>query len=237
MQGAQTMNVLAIDTSNQPMSVAILKDNQLAAELTVNVKRNHSIQLMPAVDYIFNQANLTPKDLNLITISEGPGSYTGLRIGMTTAKTMAWTLNVPVVAISSLEMLAANLTYHNGYICPFFDARRGNVFTGLYQAQNGQITNVKDDLNTSMESWLEQLQNIDETVHFISSTNHQFDELIKEKLGAQANIIQHSMNLPRASMLAHLALEREPTPVHVLKPQYHRMVEAEAKWLEQNQNR
>ncbi|GAA0455299.1 tRNA (adenosine(37)-N6)-threonylcarbamoyltransferase complex dimerization subunit type 1 TsaB [Alkalibacillus silvisoli] len=231
------MNVLAIDTSNQPMSVALLKDQQLAAELTVNVKRNHSIQLMPAIDYILNQAGLLPKDLNLIAVAEGPGSYTGLRIGMTTAKTLAWTLNLPIVAISSLEMLAANLMYHNSYICPFFDARRGNVYTGLYKATQGKIEQVEDDFNTAMEEWLDELKALNEPIWFISSTDHSFDHIIKDKLGEHAILIKHSLNFPKAGVLASLALECDPTPVHELKPQYHRMVEAEAKWLEQNQKR
>jgi len=131
------MNILAIDTSNQPLGVAVLKDGQVVAEYTKNIKKNHSVHLMPFINQLMNEAGLQPGDLDRIAVANGPGSFTGIRIGLTTAKTLAWSLNIPVVAMSSLELLAYNGYYFNGIICPFFDARRGQVYTGLLIGLNG----------------------------------------------------------------------------------------------------
>ncbi|WP_188207152.1 tRNA (adenosine(37)-N6)-threonylcarbamoyltransferase complex dimerization subunit type 1 TsaB [Alkalibacillus aidingensis] len=229
------MNVLAIDTSNQPMSVSIIKESTLAAELTVNVKRNHSLQLMPAIDHLFNQTGLQPNQLDKIAIAAGPGSYTGLRIGMTTAKTMAWGLNIPIVSLSSLELLASNLLYDSCLVSPFFDARRGNVYTGLYRVHHGDIDQVEPDQNIDMTSWLEYLKSLGEYVKLISSTEHGFQSMVSEKLGDQGILVGHSLQLPRAGLLGSLAINKEDEDVHGLKPNYHRLVEAEAKWMEQQQ--
>ena len=118
------MNILAIDTSNRPMSVALYHNEIPLIEHTLNSKRNHSVQLMPAIEYLMKEVNLQPKDLSKIVVANGPGSYTGLRIGVTTAKTLAWSLNIPLVTVSSLELVAANLIYSNGLVCSFFDARQ-----------------------------------------------------------------------------------------------------------------
>ena len=89
---------------------------------------------------------MKPADLDKIVVAKGPGSYTGVRIGVTIAKTFAWTLNIPLVGISSLEALAAGVGRHfDGFISPLFDARRGQIYTGLYQFKNGQLESVIQD--------------------------------------------------------------------------------------------
>ncbi|GEL76653.1 tRNA (adenosine(37)-N6)-threonylcarbamoyltransferase complex dimerization subunit type 1 TsaB [Tenuibacillus multivorans] len=229
------MNVLGIDTSNQPMSVAIYQDNQLVSELTVNIKRNHSIQLMPAVQQVMEQAGLKPKDLNEVVVAEGPGSFTGIRIGMTTAKTLAWTLNIPIKTVSSLKTLAGQLMYHKGYICPFFDARRGNVYTGLYFANHGQIKTIEADCNIDMEIWLKQLINLEEPILFTSPNGHNFNELIESILGENAILVNHSLNLPRAGILVQLGQDVSSADIHNVNPNYQRMTQAEANWAKQHE--
>ena len=89
---------------------------------------------------------MKPADIEKIVVAKGPGSYTGVRIGVTIAKTLAWTLNIPLVGISSLEVLAAGVgRYFNGCVSPLFDARRGQIYTGLYQYQNGKLQSVVKD--------------------------------------------------------------------------------------------
>lgn len=124
------MNILAMDTSNQILGVALLQDEQLIGSITTNIKKNHSIRLMPAINQLMHEVAMTPAELDKIVVAKGPGSYTGVRIGLTTAKSMAWSLDIPVVGISSLEALAWQGHFYDSYICPFFDARRGLVFTG-----------------------------------------------------------------------------------------------------------
>ena len=96
------MKVLAFDTSSKALSLAILEDKQVLAETTINIKKNHSITLMPAIDFLMASLDWTPKDLDRIVVAEGPGSYTGLRIAVATAKTLAHTLNIELIGMSSL---------------------------------------------------------------------------------------------------------------------------------------
>lgn len=227
------MIVLAIDTSNQPMTIAVMKEEQLLAEYTTDIKKNHSVQLMPAINQLLADCKMTPQDLDLIAVGHGPGSFTGVRIGLTTAKTLAWSLSIPIVAVSSLEVLSYNGIFFNGLVCPFFDARRGQVYTGLYQAEGFEkMVPVKDEVNVLMSDWLEVLRATEESVLFISSQASIHKEKIQEVLGEKAVFSSLPVHLPSAGMLASIALTKEPTSLHELTPNYLRLAEAEAKWLE-----
>ncbi len=125
------MKVLAFDTSSKALSLAILEDKQVLAETTINIKKNHSITLMPAIDFLMASLDWTPKDLDRIVVAEGPGSYTGLRIAVATAKTLAHTLNIELVGMSSL--LALVPYQQEGLFVPLMDARRNNVYAGFYE--------------------------------------------------------------------------------------------------------
>ncbi len=228
------MITLAIDTSNQPMTIAIAKSEQLLGELVVNIKRNHSIQLMPAIESLFQQVEINPKDLELIVVADGPGSYTGLRIGMTTAKTLAWSLNIPIIPISSLKMVAANFIYSDEYIAPFFDARRGNVFTGLYKVNNGSIEEVIEDRHISMEDWLNELKQLQRPIKFVTPSEQNFAPLIKEIFSDEATLIDHFFNIPRASTLIAISDTEERKDPHLVNPRYLKITEAEANWLKNN---
>lgn len=109
---------------------------------------------MPAIDELLKECGLKPSDLTQIAVAKGPGSYTGVRIGVTIAKTLAWSLNIPVKTVSSLEVLAANGRFFQGLICPLFDARRGQVYTGLYQYRDGKLHGLEEDQNILLEDWL-----------------------------------------------------------------------------------
>ena len=136
---------LGIDTANTPLSVAIVRDGEVLAEENTSLAINHSLRAMPAIEEIFNKVGITPSEIDAIAVSEGPGSYTGIRIGVTIAKTLAWTLKKPLVGISSLKAIAANGTFFDGLICPIVDARRDNVYAGAYQSLNGKLTAVIED--------------------------------------------------------------------------------------------
>ena len=99
---------LGIDTANTPLAVALVKDGQVLANEVTNIKLNHSGGAMLAIERLLTRVKLTAQDIDAVAVSEGPGSYTGIRIGVTIAKTLAWTLNKPLVGVSSLKMLAAN---------------------------------------------------------------------------------------------------------------------------------
>ena len=150
------MKVLAFDTSSKALSLAILEDKQLLAETTINIKKNHSITLMPAIDFLMASLDLTPKDLDRIVVAEGPGSYTGLRIAVATAKTLAHTLNIELVGMSSLLALVPN--QQEGLVVPLMDARRNNVYAGFYE----HAQPVFPEAHLSFEEVLEQVKDAEQ---------------------------------------------------------------------------
>ena len=105
------MNILAMDTSTQVMGISILKNNEIRTEIVTNIPKNHSVRLMPAIEQAMNLVGLEPKELDKIVTTIGPGSYTGIRIGLTTAKSMGWALNIPVVGVSSLEVMYTKVDF------------------------------------------------------------------------------------------------------------------------------
>src|SRR5699024_5822129 len=127
------MNMLAIDTSTQTMGVALMKNEKIVAETTLLNKIDHSSHVMAAIHELIFHAKRKAEELGEIVVTEGPGSYTGTRIGITTAKTLAWALDIPIKTISSLKLIASsNSGVFNGLVCPFIDVWRGMVYTGLF---------------------------------------------------------------------------------------------------------
>ncbi|MGJ9385850.1 tRNA (adenosine(37)-N6)-threonylcarbamoyltransferase complex dimerization subunit type 1 TsaB [Salipaludibacillus sp. CF4.18] len=227
------MNILAIDTSTYVMGVAILRDGVPAGEMRTHLKKNHSIRLMPAIRALFEEVDMKPAELDRIVVSEGPGSYTGVRIGVTTAKTMAWALNRPVIGVSSMEMLAQNGRYFNGVISPFYDARRGQVFTGLYRSMSNGIIRESEDLITLHDGWLKALKEQGEPVLCVSPDMEKHKELIQQELGDLAIIGTEIDALPSPLELARIGMRKDVvTTAHEFSPNYLRLAEAEAKWLE-----
>ena len=125
------MKVLAFDTSSKALSVALLEEENLLAELTLTIKKNHSINLMPTIEFLMASIDWKPTDLDRIVVAEGPGSYTGLRIAVATAKTLAQTLKIDLVGVSSLLALVPEEI--EGLAIPVMDARRNHVYAGFYQ--------------------------------------------------------------------------------------------------------
>ncbi|WP_342462935.1 tRNA (adenosine(37)-N6)-threonylcarbamoyltransferase complex dimerization subunit type 1 TsaB [Ureibacillus sp. FSL K6-8385] len=227
---------LGIETSNKPLSVSIVRDGQVLAEIVQNTNMTHSVTCMPAIEEVFRKSNLTPVDIDAIAVSEGPGSYTGLRIGVTIAKTLAWTLRKPLAGVSSLKVLASNAELYKGIICALFDARRKNVYAAAYRGMN--LETVIPEHHGSLEELLQQLKEYNDQILFVGMDVQKFKEDIQTVLGEQAKFAPSSLNLPRASKLIELA-EKEPLPsletIHSFVPKYYRLAEAEAKWLEQHQ--
>ncbi|WP_053364864.1 tRNA (adenosine(37)-N6)-threonylcarbamoyltransferase complex dimerization subunit type 1 TsaB [Bacillus sp. FJAT-27245] len=226
------MKILAIDTSNYPLGVAVIDGDKVVAEYITNVKRNHSVRIMPAIESAMKEAELRPADLNKIVVAEGPGSYTGVRIGVTIAKTLAWTLGIPLSGVSSLEVLAMAGRYFNGYISPVFDARRGQVYTGLYKFENGQLVTVESDRLVLMADWAERLAGLNERTLFIGNDVALHVDTIGPVMGEKAIISAPAERNPRPSELALLGKNKPDADVHSFVPNYIRLAEAEAKWLE-----
>ncbi|WP_226671308.1 tRNA (adenosine(37)-N6)-threonylcarbamoyltransferase complex dimerization subunit type 1 TsaB [Metabacillus litoralis] len=227
------MKALAIDTTNNVLGIALVDDNNVIGEYITNLKKNHSVRAMPAIERLLQDCDTAPSELDKIIVATGPGSYTGVRIGVSIAKTLAWSLNIPIVGVSSLEILAANGRFFNGVISPLFDARRGQIYTGLFHYKNKELVRIENDQNLLLTDWLNMLKERNEHVLFVGNDVSLHKELIMETLGEMAVFGQVTLHNPRPSELALLGLVKNETDVHSLVPNYIRLAEAEAKWLEQ----
>lgn len=219
------MNTLLIDTSNQPMSIALMKDEEVLAAKTTNNKTNHSVQLMPGIQELFTQCDLTKENIDAIIVAQGPGSYTGVRIGVTVAKTLAYVLNVRLFGVSSLEALAATTHQTNQLIVPLFDARRDAVYAGVYQHQHGQLKTIINDGYITIDELLTQLHSLKEPYIFIGQD--------AKKLSARLDGPIEE-NLPDAAVM--LDLIKQPANIYTFTPNYLKLSEAERNWLNQQQN-
>ncbi|MFL6557228.1 MAG: tRNA (adenosine(37)-N6)-threonylcarbamoyltransferase complex dimerization subunit type 1 TsaB [Bacillus sp. (in: firmicutes)] len=227
------MTILAIDTSNYALGVALLEDNQVLGEYITNLKKNHSVRIMPAIQTLMKDCEKVPADLTKIVVAKGPGSYTGVRIGVTIAKTLAWTLKIPLVGISSLEILASGVgRYFDGYVSPLFDARRGQVYTGLYQYQNDELQTIEEDRLVMLVDRAEDLKNSGKAILFVGNDLPLHQAAIEAALGSQAVFAASTEQNPRPSELALLGKDKPGEDIHSFVPNYIRLAEAEAKWLE-----
>ena len=139
------MKLIALDSSGLVASVAILEDDVLRAEYTANYRKTHSQTLLPMLDEIADMTGLDLKTVDAVAVSSGPGSFTGLRIGSATAKGLCLALQIPVVEVPTLAALAYNLYGADGWICPMMDARRQQVYNGIYHFENGEmLTDVSE---------------------------------------------------------------------------------------------
>ncbi|WNS75946.1 tRNA (adenosine(37)-N6)-threonylcarbamoyltransferase complex dimerization subunit type 1 TsaB [Bacillus sp. DTU_2020_1000418_1_SI_GHA_SEK_038] len=232
------MKVLSIDTSNYTLGVALLDGDQVKGEYITNLKKNHSVRVMPAIEALLKDCDIKPADLSKIVVAKGPGSYTGIRIGVTIAKTLAWTLNIPLVGISSLEVSASTAgRYFEGAISPLFDARRGQIYTGLYQFVDGKIhTLQKDQLLLSTE-WAAKLKELNQRILFIGNDLPLHQPILLELLEGQAVFAEITEQNPRPSELALLGRDKEGEDIHSFVPNYIRLAEAETNWLNANKEK
>lgn len=227
------MKTLAIDTSNQTLAVAVVDGQEVLGQSQTMAIKNHSTALMPAIDGLMQAVGMAPKELEQIVVAKGPGSYTGLRIGVTTAKTLAQTLNIPLIGVSSLKAVAANCVGVSQVIVPLFDARRQNVYAGAYQWHNGTLEKRIKDQHISLSELLTQLKAVDgQEVLFVGADTVKFKDMIEAELPT-AHINQVSFwNYPNGVVLAAIAKEEAPVAsIHDFVPDYLKLVEAEEKWL------
>lgn len=227
------MITLGIDTANQTLAVGVIEDNRILGQVQINVKKNHSISLMPTIDQLFSAIQLTPDAVDRIVVSAGPGSYTGLRIGVTTAKTLAYTLNKELVGISSLKAIATNCIGIEGLIVPLFDARRKNVYSAIYRQKNGQLETVLADTHISLAELLDQLKESNEAILFVGEDCKKFSTEITESLPEVTINRIAEWNIPNGATIAKIGSASEPVKdIQNFLPRYLKKVEAEEKWLE-----
>lgn len=225
---------LGIETANGPLSIAVVKEGKVVAEVVQHIKLTHSVGAMPAIEEVMTKAGVKAAEIDAIAVSEGPGSYTGVRIGVTLAKTLAWSLQKPLVGVSSLKVLAANARVSNDVVCALFDARRQNVYAGVYEGLT-QVPIIEDH-HDHIDGLLTKLDALKQPVLFVGADVALYFEKIQEVLGERAVRAPFTLDLPRASELIAIA-EAQELPavdaVHAFVPQYRRIAEAEANWIKE----
>ena len=152
------MKILGLDSSGIVASVAVVEDEILTAEYTVNYKKTHSQTLLPMLDEVAKMTELDLDTVDAIAVAGGPGSFTGLRIGSATAKGLGLALKKPLISVPTVEALAYNLYDTQGLICPIMDARRNQVYTGIYRFKDHRLQTVEDQMAVPIEELLAKLE-------------------------------------------------------------------------------
>lgn len=225
------MKILALDSSGLVASVAIAEDERLLAEYTVNYKKTHSQTLLPMLDEIGKMIDLDLNTVDAIAVAGGPGSFTGLRIGSATAKGLGLALEKPLVHVPTLEGMAYNLWGTDKVICPMMDARRNQVYTGIYEFCEGTMHVLEDQMAVPAAEIAEKLNQLERSVILMGDGAAVYQEQLKELLTVPFMMAPAHLNQQRASSLAVCAMEyvkqgkTESAAAH--QPDYLRVSQAE----------
>lgn len=226
----QTINrILAIESSSHVASVAILEGDVLLGEFTLNHPKTHSQKLMPMLESLMAALDLKVADLDAIAVTVGPGSFTGVRIGLATAKALAQPFNLPLIPVSSLKAVAQGFQGFEGYICPIMDARKNEIYAGCYQWQSGVLVDVMPESALAPEALLEVLLKGDQSVLLAGDGLPKYAQSFKEALGQRLTIGHSAHSRQRAANVADLAMANSNQAVRydAIAAKYLRKSEAE----------
>ena len=224
------MKILAVDTATKSCSVAIVDKESLLAEMTVVNEQTHSKHLLDMVRLVVKHSGLNLSDLNGFAVTRGPGSFTGLRIGISSVKGFAAAQGKPIVGVSSLDVLARQVSFSPYLISSLIDARRDEVYSARYRYKDGNL--IKEGTEQAVSPG-DALDEINEPCIFVGSGAVLYRKAIKDKLGENANFAQAYENIIRASTVALLSMDRfendDTDDVETFVPNYLRKSDAQLK--------
>ncbi|MBN2283204.1 MAG: tRNA (adenosine(37)-N6)-threonylcarbamoyltransferase complex dimerization subunit type 1 TsaB [Deltaproteobacteria bacterium] len=219
------MLTLAFDTSSDTLAVALLRDETVTAELVLAMGRHHGETLIPSIELLLTSVNLTFDDVELMVLTIGPGSFTGLRIGVSTAKGFIMARDIPAVCVSTFEALAWNVPASRQDLCTMIDARQGKVYAAVYGCDERDARELHMPGKIDTPAGI--LADMKETTLFIGSGARTYADLIVETLGKKARILPPCYDHPRAGSIGLIGLKkfREGDTVDALKmvPDYLRV--------------
>ena len=198
------MRILGIESSSLVASTAIYEDGITMAEYTVDFKMTHSQTLLPMIDEMVKLLEIDLSTVDAIAVSGGPGSFTGLRIGSSTVKGLGLVLDKPIIPVPTLEGLAYQLAESDGFICPIMDARRNQVYTGVYEMREGQMVEVMDQCAMDIHDLLKELSQYPVKVHFLGDGVPVYEEIIREEIVNEYSFAPAHMSRQRAAAVAAL---------------------------------
>ncbi|SOC41307.1 tRNA threonylcarbamoyladenosine biosynthesis protein TsaB [Salinicoccus kekensis] len=212
------MKSLLIDTSDQVLSIAVT-DEIILGEININIKRTHSETLMPYIAELLDMVKVEKNELEQIIVSNGPGSYTGIRIGVTVAKTLAVALNLPLYTVSSLFVMAAS---YRGVVAPVIDARRGNVYGAIYELDGNSFDVIKEPEHMDFAAFNEEVKKYGAQIIMNTALKRNFEAEVTHVMSRIGNVVNYKGALV-------------PVDAHEVVPEYLRISEAEKNWMEKNQ--
>lgn len=236
------MKILAIDASGLPASAAVSEDGKLIGEFYLDHERNHSVTLLPLIDDLLKATDTDPKTIDYIAVTEGPGSFTGLRIGSATAKGLCFAWKKEIIPVPTVDAIAYNLFGTGGLICPVMDARRHQTYTGIYRflpdGTGCRFEKVRDQFITTIDKLVEELNGYKEHVTFLGDGVPVFKDYIDENLKSSHSYAPLHMNRQSAGALSALAFEMakrgETVDSYLHRPVYLRETQAERERKEKN---
>lgn len=233
------MKIMAFDTAVEVAAVAVIEDNKLLGEYIINNKKKHSEKLMPLADNLLKDLSLSPADMDLFAVSIGPGSFTGIRIGVSAVKALAYATGKKIAGIPTLDAIAYNASIYNGIVCPLIDARNNQVYTALYRFENGKQQKITQYMAADIGEIIEKIKMAGENTIFIGDAAELHKDMILSQLGNQAHFMPGNLQIPRASAVAHLAyikaVSGEADDLFELVPLYLRKSQAERELEMKNQ--
>lgn len=237
------MKILALDSSGLVAGVALIQDDTLVAEYSTNYKKTHSQTLLPMLDEVKKMVELDLSSIDVIAVAAGPGSFTGLRIGSATAKGLGLALGKPIAAVPTVDALAMNLYGSDKLICPMMDARRSQVYTGIYAFEKKEGSYVLDaqlkQCALPVEELAEKLNGFGREVIFLGDGVPVYHNILEEKLNVPYSYAPASCNRQRAASVGVLGAEYAKAgklvAADAFAPEYLRMSQAERERMEANE--
>ena len=214
------MKILGIDTSTPIGSVALIDGESLVAEHTLNIVKAHSSRLMPAIDTVLKWGDITADELDGCAVGIGPGSFTGIRIGIATIKSLCYALDKPIIGVSTLEAIAYNLRWTEGLICPILDARRNESYGAIFRGGD-EWQRLTDDWCLPIEGFLAEIETrrslLPESENgrerllqctFVGDGLETYADAVRTALGEKIRFADAIFNAPRGATVAHLGAQR-----------------------------
>ncbi len=225
------MKILALDSSGLVASVAILTEDSLLAEYTVNYKKTHSQTLLPMLDEIVRMIEIDLHDIDAIAVAKGPGSFTGLRIGCATAKGLGFALDKPIIGVPTVDGLAYNLVGCDSLVCPLMDARRNQVYTGLYEFLQNTMNVIQEQQVMDITEIVDKVNICGKPVVYLGDGVNCYQQQLETLTKVPYYFASSHLNKQRAAAIGALAIEYykkgviETAAQH--QPEYLRLSQAE----------
>ena len=229
------MLILAFETSAKAASVALMDENKLLGEAYQNTGLTHSQTLMVMAEDVLKQCGKTANDVTAVAVAEGPGSFTGVRIGVAAAKGFAWGREIPCFGISTLEAMAESLGVYQGYVCACMDARRSQVYNALFYVDNGVVERRSEDRAISLAELGAELEHLDGPVFLVgdgADLTHKTLHRSVEELILPPEHRKHQRAVGVAILAARQAAAGAAPSGGALTPNYLRLSQAEREMLE-----